>query len=85
MRLESCIKTGQPVLIENFGTTVDPLIESLLQKDTQVRGGVRTIIFGDIVLPYSENFKMFLCTSLENPNYPPEVQNKVVLLNFMIT
>ena len=83
--LESCIRTGQPALIEDFATTVDPAIETLFQQKTQVMGGTRTIVLGDSMIPYSENFKLFLSTSLENPNYPPEIQNKVALLNFMIT
>lgn len=36
-------------------------------------------------VPVSENFKLFLCTHLNNPNYKPEQFVKLTVVNFAIT
>ena len=43
------------------------------------------IRLGDKTIPYSENFKFFMTTTLPNPHYAPETSVKVTILNFAIT
>jgi dynein heavy chain len=83
--LESGIRMGTPVVIENIGEDMDPAIEPLLQKQIVVKGTSMTIKLGDSVIEYSKDFKFYLTTKLRNPHYLPEVSTKVTLINFMIT
>lgn len=43
------------------------------------------IRLGDKTIPYSDNFKFFMTTTLPNPHYSPETSVKVTILNFAIT
>ena len=83
--LENSIQFGTPVLIENIGEELDPLLEPVLLKLTFKQGGVDYIKFGDSVIEYSPDFRLYMTTRLRNPHYLPEVAVKVALLNFMIT
>ncbi len=83
--LENCIQFGSPVLIENVGEELDPLLEPLLLKLTFKQSGVEYIRLGENVIEYSQDFRFYMTTRLRNPHYLPEVSVKVCVLNFMIT
>ncbi|CAF1010390.1 unnamed protein product [Adineta steineri] len=83
--LENCIQFGHPVLMENVGEEIDPMLEPLLLKQTFKQGGSLCIKLGDSVIEYSPDFRFYMTTKLRNPHYLPETAVKVVLLNFMIT
>ncbi|XP_041374659.1 dynein heavy chain 7, axonemal-like isoform X2 [Gigantopelta aegis] len=83
--LENCIQFGTPVLLENIQEEVDPILESLLLKQTFKQGGSICIKLGDSTIEYSQDFKFYITTKLRNPHYLPETAVKVTLLNFMIT
>ena len=83
--LESSIRQGNPVMIENVGEELDPAIEPLLQKTIIKRGNSYTIKIGDSVIDYNKDFRFYLTTKLRNPHYLPEVSTKVTIINFMIT
>ncbi|XP_073827136.1 dynein heavy chain at 36C [Musca autumnalis] len=83
--LENAIQFGLPVLLENIGEELDPLLESILLKQLFKQGGALCIKLGDSVIEYNHNFKFYMTTKLRNPHYLPEVAVKVTLLNFMIT
>lgn len=83
--LESAIRMGAPVMIENIGVDMDPAIEPLLQKQIVVKGSSMTIKIGDSIIEYAKDFRFYLTTKLRNPHYLPEVSTKVTLINFMIT
>ncbi|CAF1153972.1 unnamed protein product [Rotaria magnacalcarata] len=83
--LENCIQFGHPVLMENIGEEIDPMLEPLLLKQTFKQGGSLCIKLGDSVIEYSPDFRFYMTTKLRNPHYLPETAVKVALLNFMIT
>ncbi|CAG5124201.1 unnamed protein product, partial [Candidula unifasciata] len=83
--LENCIQFGTPVLLENIAEDLDPILESLLLKQTFKQGGSLCIKLGDSTIEYSLEFKFYITTKLRNPHYLPETAVKVTLLNFMIT
>ncbi|CAK8675251.1 unnamed protein product [Clavelina lepadiformis] len=83
--LENCIQFGTPVLLENIGEELDPLLEPLLLKQTFKQGGAICIRLGDSTIEYSADFRFYMTTKLRNPHYMPETSVKVTLLNFMIT
>nr|XP_051704293.1 dynein axonemal heavy chain 7 isoform X3 [Oryctolagus cuniculus] len=83
--LENCIQFGTPVLLENVGEELDPILEPLLLKQTFKQGGSTCIRLGDSTIEYAPDFRFYITTKLRNPHYLPETSVKVTLLNFMIT
>ncbi|KAJ3286989.1 Dynein heavy chain 7, axonemal [Borealophlyctis nickersoniae] len=83
--LENAVQFGTPVLLENVGEELDPVLEPLLLKQTFKQGGITCIRLGDSTVEYSPEFKFYITTKLRNPHYLPELSTKVTLLNFMIT
>lgn len=83
--LDNCIQMGTPVLLENIGEELDPILESVLLKQTFKQGGAICIKLGDSTIEYSPDFRLYFTTKIRNPHYYPEVAVKVTLLNFMIT
>ncbi|TNM97969.1 hypothetical protein fugu_014215 [Takifugu bimaculatus] len=84
-KLENCIPAGTPVLLENVGEELDPVIEPVLMKLTFKQQGTEYMKIGDNIVEYNRNFFFYMTTRLRNPHYLPEVAVKVCLLNFMIT
>ncbi|XP_041823134.1 dynein heavy chain 3, axonemal [Melanotaenia boesemani] len=83
--LENCIQFGTPVLLEQVGEELDPVLEPVLLKQTFKQQGVEYIKIGENIVEYSKDFLFYMTTSLRNPHYLPEVAVKVCLLNFTIT
>lgn len=83
--MENAIQFGLPVLLENVKEELDPSLEPVLLRQVFRSGGVQSIQLGDATIEYSENFRLYMTTSLRNPHYLPEASVKVMLLNFMIT
>lgn len=75
--MENSIQFGTPVLLENVGEELDPILEPVLQKLTFKQQGVEYIRLGDTVVEYSQDFKLYITTRLRNPHYLPEVAVKV--------
>ena len=84
--LENCVQFGRPLIIENVGETMDPLLEPILSNATfKTSTGELVIKLGDNTVPFHEDFRFYMTTILPNPHYAPEVSVKVALLNFTIT
>ncbi|KAK7101861.1 hypothetical protein V1264_020177 [Littorina saxatilis] len=83
--LENCLQFGNPCLLENIGEELDPILESILLKQTFKQNGLDYIRLGDHIVEFSKDFKFYITTRLRNPHYLPEVSVKVTLLNFVIT
>ena len=75
--LENCIQFGTPVLMENIGEELDPILEPLLLKQTFKQGGSICIKLGDSTIEYSKDFRFYMTTKLRNPHYLPETSVKV--------
>lgn len=83
--LENSIQFGLPVLLENVGDEIEPLLEPVLLKQKFKHGGAICIKLGDSIIEYNDSFRFYITTKLRNPHYLPEIAVKVTLLNFMIT
>ena len=84
-RLENSIRFGNPLLLEDIGEQMDPIMEPILLKQTYNQSGILCIKLGDSVVEYSSSFRLYVTTKLRNPHYLPELSVNVTLLNFMIT
>lgn len=83
--LENAIRTGQPVLLEEVGETLDPSLEPVLLKQTFTVGGRLLIRLGDSDVDYDKNFRFYMTSKLINPHYLPEICIKVTIINFTVT
>ncbi|KAG5856708.1 hypothetical protein ANANG_G00010770 [Anguilla anguilla] len=81
--IEQALATGETVLIENLGETMDPVLDPLLGRNTIKRG--RYIQIGDKECEYHSGFQLLLHTKLANPHFPPELQAQTTLINFSVT
>lgn len=62
-------------------TTAGP--SYLLQ--TYKQQGNTVLKLGDTVIPYHEDFRMYITTKLPNPHYSPEISTKLTLINFTLS
>ncbi|NXM42418.1 DYH1 protein, partial [Gymnorhina tibicen] len=83
--LENTITFGKPFLLENVGEELDPVLEPVLLKETFKQQGNTVLKLGDTVIPYHDDFKMYITTKLPNPHYSPEVSTKLTLINFTLS
>ena len=83
--LENAIQFGSPVILENIEQTLDPVLDTVLQKNTFKQGGRLVIKVGDNIVEYAPEFRFYITTKLRNPHYSPEISVKVTLVNFMAT
>lgn len=82
--LESAVRFGKPVLIENIGVELDPALDPILLRQTFKQGDTVMLKIGDVVVPYDNEFQLYMTTKLSNPHYTPEVSIKVLLVNFTL-
>ncbi|KAK7195889.1 dynein heavy chain [Novymonas esmeraldas] len=84
-KLEFAIQYGNPFLFENVDEFIDPIIDSVLDPQFRYESGQRLIRIGDKDIPWDDNFKLYLCTKLPNPNYAAEVFGKTLVINYGVT
>ncbi|XP_025155769.1 dynein heavy chain 2, axonemal [Harpegnathos saltator] len=82
--LEQAIQFGKPVLLENIGETLDPVLNPILQKAFVKSGDQVLMKFNDKFITYNDQFRLFMTTKLSNPHYAPEISTKTTLCNFAI-
>lgn len=83
--IDTSIKMGFPVLLENVEEKLDPSLEPVLTKSIVKIQGQWQIKLGDSYIPYNNDFKFVITTKLANPHYLPEICIKVALINFTVT
>jgi dynein heavy chain len=83
--IDTSIRMGFPVLLENVEDRLDPSLEPILTKSIVKVQGQWSIKLGDQFVPYSNDFKFVITTKLANPHYLPEICIKVALINFTVT
>jgi len=83
--IDTSIRMGFPVLLENVEEKLDPSLEPILTKSIVKVQGQWSIKLGDQYVPYSNDFKFVITTKLANPHYLPEICIKVCLINFTVT
>ncbi|CAD2218708.1 Dynein heavy chain, N-terminal region 2/Hydrolytic ATP binding site of dynein motor region/AAA domain (dynein-related subfamily)/Dynein heavy chain AAA lid domain/P-loop containing dynein motor region/AAA+ lid domain/P-loop containing dynein motor region D4/Microtubule-binding stalk of dynein motor/ATP-binding dynein motor region containing protein, putative [Angomonas deanei] len=86
--LESQIRLGGTVIIDDVGEYLDPALEPLIaRRIVAADGGSPQIQLTPQSGPidYNPNFRLFMCTKLPNPHYLPDVSTRVALLNFTVT
>ncbi|XP_022090728.1 dynein heavy chain 6, axonemal-like isoform X2 [Acanthaster planci] len=83
--LETSIRVGEPVLLENVTEVLDPGLRPILMKEITRKGGQDVIRIGDTEIEYNQHFRLYMTTTMPNPHYLPAVCIKVILINFTVT
>eukprot|EP01012_Entosiphon_sulcatum_P041182 TRINITY_DN5499_c0_g1_i1.p1 TRINITY_DN5499_c0_g1~~TRINITY_DN5499_c0_g1_i1.p1 ORF type:complete len:4402 (-),score=749.29 TRINITY_DN5499_c0_g1_i1:60-13265(-) len=83
--LETCIRSGNPVLIEDVSENLDAALDPILLRQVHRQGNRWIIRIGEYDVDYDQNFQLYLCTNLANPHYLPDTASKVALINFTVT
>ena len=85
------VRTGTPILLEDCGDELDPVLNSLLMKHTTPDStNQRRITIGDQDVVYHSNWlngtaKLFLATRRRIISFSPETASKVTIVAFTVT
>ena len=83
--IENYVRAGASVLIEDIGETLDPSYNALLLKKYFIIDGKKYVKFGDRNIEIDEKFRLFLSTTLHNPDISSEFFIKTNVINFVPT
>lgn len=81
--METAIREGQTVLLENIEESLDAVLDPLLER-AFIRKG-KFVKIGDKEIDYNLKFRLILQTKMGNPHYKPEMQAQTTLINFTVT
>ena len=85
--VKAAVTNGFPLLIEDCGETIDPLVETLLNKRliTSDSMNIKTVKVGTEDIDFHPNFKLFMTTKISNPHFLPSIFTKLNVINFTVT
>ena len=82
--LESSIRFGNPLIIQD-AESLDPIVNTILNKEIRRTGGRSLIRLGTQDIDFSPSFSMFLTTRDPSAVFPPDVCSRVTFANFTVT
>jgi len=82
--LETSIRFGLPLLVQDV-EKIDPILNSVLNKEVQKAGGRVLIRVGDQEIDYSEAFTLYMITRDQNAAFTPDLCSRVTFVNFTVT
>ena len=83
--VEQALQDGRPLLIEDCGEEIDPLLDNVLAKNWIRSGRLIQVSLAGREVSVSEGFKMYFTTKLANPRFSPETFAKTAVIEFSVT
>lgn len=82
--LETAIRFGLPLLVQDV-EKIEPVLNSVLNKEVHKAGGRVLIRVGDQEIDFSQTFVMFMITRNPSATFPPDLCSRVTFINFTVT
>ena len=84
-QLELAIKFGYPFLFKDVDEYIDPVIDTVLDRNVKGSGNRLTITLGDKEVDYDPSFRLYLNTKFSNPKYSPAIFGRTMIINYTVT
>lgn len=82
--LETALRFGCPLLVQDV-ERVDPILNSVLNKEIYKTGGRVLIRVGDTEIDFAPTFLMFMITRDASARFTPDLCSRVTFVNFTVT